>query len=294
MQVTMKQLLEVGAHFGHQTKRWNPKMKKYIFMERNGIHIFDLRYTLEAIERACEYVSNIVREGEIIIFVGTKKQAQDIVKEEAERCGMYYVNQRWVGGLLTNFPEIRKRIDRLEELIRMDERGDIDKLPLKEAKKLRREKRKLLRFFGGLRGITKIPRAIFVTDTKKDRNAILEARKKGVTVIAMVDTNCDPDDADIPIPSNDDAIRAIRLITGAIADAVIEGREGKIIEEEKKPEEEVEEMFLTNEEEIKEFMEEGKEEESKEEKSEASEEEKSETPEEENNKEEIKEEKNED
>lgn len=253
MQVTMKQLLEVGAHFGHQVKRWNPKMKKYIFMERNGIHIFDLRHTIEAIDRATKLVSDLVRQGEIIIFVGTKKQAQEVVKDEAERCGMYYVNERWVGGLLTNFYEIRKRIDRLEEMIRMEERGDTTKFSYKELKEFRKEKDKLMKLFGGLRGIPKIPKIIFVADTKKDVNAITEARKVKSYVIAIVDTNCDPDLADIPIPSNDDAIRAIKLITSAIADAVIEGKEGKVIEVPRE-EEKVEELFLTNEEEIEEFM----------------------------------------
>lgn len=256
MQITMKQLLEVGAHFGHQTKRWNPKMKKYIFMERNGIHIFDLRYTLEAIEKASKIIAEYVRQGEIMVFVGTKKQAQEIVKEEAKRCGMYYVNQRWVGGLLTNFNEIRKRIDRLEEMIRMEERGDISKFSYKELKEFRREKEKLNNFFGGLRGINKIPKIVFVTDTKKDLNAIIEARKVKSLVIAIIDTNCDPDLADIPIPSNDDAIRAIKLITSALADAVIEGKEGKVVEFEK-PEEAKEELFLTDEAEIEKFIKEG-------------------------------------
>ncbi|HQG79290.1 MAG TPA: 30S ribosomal protein S2, partial [bacterium] len=164
----MKQLLEVGAHFGHQTKRWNPKMKKFIFMERNGIHIFDLRHTIDAIEKASRMIADFVRQGEIMIFVGTKKQAQEIVKEEAERCGMYYVNERWVGGLLTNFPEIRKRIDRLEEMIRMEERGDTSKFTYKELKEFKKEKEKLMKFFGGLRGIQKIPKVVFVADTKKD------------------------------------------------------------------------------------------------------------------------------
>lgn len=256
MQVTMKQLLEVGAHFGHQVKRWNPKMKKFIFMERNGIHIFDLRHTIEAIDRATKLVSDLIRQGEIIVFVGTKKQAQEVVKEEAERCGMYYVNERWVGGLLTNFYEIRKRIDRLEEMIRMEDRGDTQKFSYKELKEFKREKDKLMKLFGGLRGIPKIPKVIFVADTKKDVNAITEARKVKSYVIAIVDTNCDPDLADIPIPSNDDAIRAIKLITSAIADAVIEGKEGKVIEIPRE-EEKVEELFLTSEEEIEEFMKEG-------------------------------------
>ena len=257
MQVTMKQLLEVGAHFGHQTKRWNPKMKKFIFMERNGIHIFDLRHTIDAIEKASRMIADFVRQGEIMIFVGTKKQAQEIVKEEAERCGMYYVNERWVGGLLTNFPEIRKRIDRLEEMIRMEERGDTSKFTYKELKEFKKEKGKLMKFFGGLRGIQKIPKVVFVADTKKDINAITEARKVKSIVVSLVDTNCDPDVVDIPIPSNDDAIRAIKLITSALADAVIEGKEGKVIEIETKEEEKVEELFLTNEDEIEEFMKEG-------------------------------------
>jgi len=256
MQVTMKQLLEVGAHFGHQVKKWNPKMKKYIFMERNGIHIFDLRYTIEAIDRATKLVSDLIRQGEIIVFVGTKKQAQEVVKEEAERCGMYYVNERWVGGLLTNFYEIRKRIDKLETMIRMEERGDTQKFSYKELKKFNREKEKLMKLFGGLRGIPKIPKVIFVADTKKDVNAIIEAKKVKSYVVAIIDTNCDPDLADIPIPSNDDAIRAIKLITSAIADAVIEGKEGKVIEAPQK-EEKVEEIFLTSEEEIEAFMKEG-------------------------------------
>ncbi|MFU2157642.1 MULTISPECIES: 30S ribosomal protein S2 [Caldisericum] len=244
--VSMKELLEAGVHFGHQTKRWDPRMKEYIFTERNGIHIFDLRLTVKKIEEAYKFVVDITRQGGKIIFVGTKKAAQDIVKEEAERCGMPYVNERWVGGLLTNFQTVRKSINRLKELEKLETEGYFDTISVKERVKLERELAKLRKLYAGLKDMVTLPWAIFVTDTHKERSAILEARKIKIPIIGICDTNSNPEEIDYPIPGNDDAIRSLRLITSIIANAVIEGREGKI-EREETQEEVTEEELLTKE-----------------------------------------------
>ncbi len=225
--LTMKQLLEAGVHFGHQTRRWNPKMAEYIFTERNGIYIIDLQKTVKKMDEAYEFVKSQVREGKIILFVGTKKQAQETIKEEAERCGMYYINQRWLGGLLTNFRTIKTRIERLKELQRMEEDGTFEVLPKKEVNLLRKEKERLLKYLGGIQNMPRLPDILYIVDPRKERNAVLEARKLGIPIVAIVDTNCDPDEIDYVIPGNDDAIRAVKLITSKIADAVIEGREGE-------------------------------------------------------------------
>ncbi len=225
--ISMKQLLEAGVHFGHQTRRWNPKMKEYIFTERNGIYIIDLQKTVKKMEEAYEFVKNISAEGGTILFVGTKKQAQESIKEEAERCGMYYVNQRWLGGMLTNFKTIRKRIDRLHELEKMEEEGVFEVLPKKEVINLRHEKERLEKNLSGIKNMTELPQAVFVVDPRKERIAVQEARKLQIPLIAIVDTNCDPDEIDYVIPGNDDAIRAVKLITEKIANAVIEGRQGE-------------------------------------------------------------------
>lgn len=225
--ISMKQLLEAGVHFGHQTRRWNPKMKEYIFTERNGIYIIDLQKTVKKMEEAYEFVKNISAEGGTILFVGTKKQAQESIKEETERCGMYYVNQRWLGGMLTNFKTIRKRIDRLHELEKMEEEGVFEVLPKKEVINLRHEKERLEKNLSGIKNMTELPQAVFVVDPRKERIAVQEARKLQIPLIAIVDTNCDPDEIDYVIPGNDDAIRAVKLITEKIADAVIEGRQGE-------------------------------------------------------------------
>ena len=230
--VSMKQLLEAGVHFGHQTRRWNPKMKEYIFTERNGIYIIDLQKTVKKIEEAYEFVKNISAEGGYILFVGTKKQAQESLQEEAQRCGMYYVNQRWLGGMLTNFKTIRKRIDRLHELEKMEEEGLFEVLPKKEVLNLRHEKERLEKNLGGIKDMTELPQAIFIVDPRKERIAIQEARKLKIPIIAIVDTNCDPDEVDYIIPGNDDAIRAVKLLTEKMADAVIEGRQGEQMEAE--------------------------------------------------------------
>lgn len=224
--ISMKQLLEAGVHFGHQTRRWNPKMKPYIFTERNGIYIIDLQKTVKKIEKAYEFVRQLAADGGTVLFVGTKKQAQDSVYEEATRSGMYYVNQRWLGGTLTNFKTIRKRINRLNEIEKMEEDGTFDVLPKKETINLIREKERLLKFLGGIREMNKLPDAIFVIDPRKENIAIAEARKLNIPIIGIVDTNCDPDEIDHIIPANDDAIRAVRLLTSKMADAVIEGRQG--------------------------------------------------------------------
>jgi small subunit ribosomal protein S2 len=226
--VTMKELLEAGVHFGHQTKRWDPRMKEFIYTERNGIHIFDLRLTVEKIEEAYNFVVDISKQGLKIIFVGTKKAAQDIVREEAERCGMLYVNERWVGGLLTNFNTIRKSMNRLKELEKLESEGYFDTITVKEKVELQRELTKLRKLFGGLKSMASLPGAVFVTDTHKERSAILESRKLKIPVIGMVDSNSNPEEIDYPIPGNDDAIRSIRLFTSIMANAVIEGREGKV------------------------------------------------------------------
>ncbi|HHW02830.1 MAG TPA: 30S ribosomal protein S2 [Thermoanaerobacterales bacterium] len=225
--ISMKQLLEAGVHFGHQTRRWNPKMKEYIFTERNGIYIIDLQKTVKKIEEAYEFVKNVASEGGYILFVGTKKQAQESIQEEAQRCGMFYVNQRWLGGMLTNFKTIRKRIDRLHELEKMEEEGLFEVLPKKEVLNLKHEKERLEKYLGGIKNMTELPDALFVVDPRKEKNAILEARKLQIPIVAIVDTNCDPDEVDYVIPGNDDAIRAVKLLTEKMADAVLEGKQGE-------------------------------------------------------------------
>ena len=225
--VSMKQLLEAGVHFGHQTRRWNPKMSEYIYMERNGIYIIDLQKTVKKLEEAYSFVRSVAENGQSVLFVGTKKQAQDAVKEEAERVGMYYVNARWLGGMLTNFKTMRTRIDRLAQLRKMQEDGTFDLLPKKEVSKLSNEIAKLEKYLGGVKEMKKLPAALFIVDPRKERNAIAEARKLHIPVVAIVDTNCDPDDADYIIPGNDDAIRAIKLVSQAMANAVIEGKQGE-------------------------------------------------------------------
>ena len=229
--ITMKQLLEVGAHFGHQAKRWNPKMKPYIFTERNGIHILDLHQTLGATEAAYEFVRQISEEGGKVLFVGTKKQAQEAIKEEAIRANMFFVNERWLGGMLTNFKTIETRIKRLKQLEAMAEDGTFEVLPKKEVIGLRHEMDKLEKYLGGIKDMPKMPGALFVVDPKKEKIAIAEAKKLGIPVVATVDTNCDPDEVDFPIPANDDAIRAVKLLAGKMADAVLEGRQGESFEE---------------------------------------------------------------
>ena len=224
--ISMKQLLEAGVHFGHQTRRWNPKMAEYIFTERNGIYIIDLQKTVKKIVEAYDFVRDIAADGGEILFVGTKKQATDAIKEEAERVGMYYVNARWLGGMLTNFKTIRRRIDRLFQLEKMEEDGTFDLLPKKEVIKLKGEREKLEKFLGGIKNMKKLPAALFVVDLRKEKNAILEAKKLGIPVIAIVDTNCDPDEVDYVIPGNDDAIRAVKLIAETMSNAIIEGRQG--------------------------------------------------------------------
>ena len=225
--VSIKQLLEAGVHFGHPTKKWNPKMDEYIFTMRNGIHIIDLQKTVKKFDEAYTFVRNLSEEGGTVLFVGTKKQAADTIKEEALKCGMYYVNVRWPGGMLTNFKTIRKSINRLKELQRMEADGTFNLLPKKEVSKLVKEMEDLDKNYGGIKEMEQLPSALFVVDTRKERIAVLEAKKLGIPVIAIVDTNCDPDDADYIIPGNDDAIRAIKLIGGSLADAVIEGRGGE-------------------------------------------------------------------
>ena len=225
--ISMKQLLEAGVHFGHQTRRWNPKMAEYIFTERNGIYIIDLQKTVKKVEEAYFFIREIAMNGEDVLFVGTKKQAQDSIKEEAERSGQYFVNARWLGGMLTNFKTIRKRIDRLNQLNNMEQNGLFEVLPKKEVIKLKAEMEKLDKYLGGIKDMKKIPGAMFVVDPRKERNAILEARKLGIPVVAIVDTNCDPDEVDYVIPGNDDAIRAVKLIAGKMADAIIEARQGE-------------------------------------------------------------------
>ena len=230
--VSMKQLLEAGVHFGHQTRRWNPKMARYIFTERNGIYIIDLQKTVEKIEDAYQFVKSVVSENKEILFVGTKKQAQESIEEESKRCGMPYVNQRWLGGMLTNFKTIRKRVDRLHQLEKMEEDGTFDLLPKKEVIKLRHEKEKLEKFLGGIKDMKDLPGALFVVDPRKERIAVAEARKLGIPLVGIVDTNCDPDEIDHVIPGNDDAIRAVKLITSDMADAVLEAKQGEQTTEE--------------------------------------------------------------
>ena len=225
--VTMKQLLEAGVHFGHQTRRWNPKMAQYIFTERNGIYIIDLQKTVKKLNDAYMFARDLAAEGKDIMFVGTKKQAQDSIKEEAERCGMPYVSARWLGGMLTNFTTIRTRIDRLNQLRAMRDDGTFDLLPKKEVIKLNLEIEKLEKFMGGIQDMKKAPGALFIVDPRKERIAVSEAKKLGIPIIAIVDTNCDPDEIDVVIPGNDDAIRAVKLLAETIASAVIEGRQGE-------------------------------------------------------------------
>ena len=225
--ISIKQLLEAGVHFGHHTRRWNPKMSEYIFTERNGIYIIDLQKTVKKFEEAYMFVRDIAAEGGNILFVGTKKQATDAIKEEATRCGMYYVNVRWPGGMLTNHKTIKKSIARLNALTKMQEDGTFDLLPKKEVAMKQKEIFDLEKSYGGIKNMDTLPAAIFIVDPKKERNAVLEAKKLGIPVVAIVDTNCDPDDADYVIPGNDDAIRAIKLISSVIADAVIEGKQGE-------------------------------------------------------------------
>lgn len=224
--ISMKQLLEAGVHFGHQTRRWNPKMAEYIFAERNGIYIIDLQKTVKLVDRAYEEVSRTVAEGGEILFVGTKKQAQECLKEEAERCGMYYVNQRWLGGMMTNFTTIKTRIQRLKDLEKMQADGVFDLLPKKEVAALMHEMEKLEKNLGGIKEMKKVPELIFIVDTKKERIAVQEAHTLGIPIVAIVDTNCDPDEIDYVIPGNDDAIRAVKLIAAKLADAVIEAKQG--------------------------------------------------------------------
>ena len=225
--ISMKQLLEAGVHFGHQTRRWNPKMAEYIFTERNGIYIIDLQKTVRKVEEAYYFVRDIAAAGESILFVGTKKQAQDSIKEEAERVGMYYVNARWLGGMLTNFQTIQKRIDRLAQINKMEEEGTFDLLPKKEVIKLKAQRDKLEKYLGGIKEMKKLPGAMFVVDPRKEKIAIAEAKKLGIPVVAIVDTNCDPDEVDYVIPGNDDAIRAVKLIASTMSNAIIEGRQGE-------------------------------------------------------------------
>ncbi|HHY25353.1 MAG TPA: 30S ribosomal protein S2 [Desulfitobacterium dehalogenans] len=224
--ISMKQLLEAGVHFGHQTRRWNPKMARYIFTERNGIYIIDLQKTVRKVEEAYNYVRNLAADGGTVLFVGTKKQAQESVKEEAERCGMYYVNERWLGGMMTNFQTIQKRVNRLRELEKMEAEGVFEVLPKKEVAALRHEMEKLERFLGGIKNMKRLPDALFIVDPRKERIAVAEARRLNIPIVGIVDTNCDPDEIDVVIPANDDAIRAVKLLTGRIADAIIEGQQG--------------------------------------------------------------------
>ncbi len=225
--VTVKQLLEAGAHFGHQTSRWHPRMKKYIFTKRNGIHIIDLEQTADMLDGAYDFIRQVAAEGGNILFVGTKKQAQETIEEEAKRCGMYYVNQRWIGGVLTNFTTIQLRIDYLVRLEDQQARKDFTRLPKKEALKLEEEILRLNRLMGGFKEMTSLPAAIFIIDPTKERIALAEAKRVGVPVVAIVDTNCNPDDIDYPIPANDDAVKTIKLVCSKIADAVIEGKTGE-------------------------------------------------------------------
>ena len=229
--VSMKQLLEAGVHFGHQTRRWNPKMATYIYTERNGIYIVDLQKTVKKLEEAYNFVKDVAASGKTVLFVGTKKQAQEAIKEEATRCSMFYVNARWLGGMLTNFKTMRGRVDRMNQLKKMEEDGTFDMLPKKEVIKLMHEQEKLEKYLGGVKDMKQLPGAVFVVDPRKEHNAIAEARKLKIPVVAIVDTNCDPDEIDYVIPGNDDAIRAIRLISGVMANAVTEGKQGEEVEE---------------------------------------------------------------
>lgn len=229
--VSMKQLLEAGVHFGHQTRRWNPKMSAYIYTERNGIYIIDLQKTVKKLEEAYNFVRDLSAGGQTLLFVGTKKQAQEAIKEEATRCGGYYVNARWLGGMLTNFKTMRGRVDRLNQLKKMQEDGTFDMLPKKEVMKHLGEIEKLEKYLGGVKDMKKLPGALFIVDTRKERNAIAEAHKLGIPVVAIADTNCDPDEIDYVIPGNDDAIRAIKLIASVMANAMLEGKQGEQMDE---------------------------------------------------------------
>ena len=235
--ISMKQLLEAGVHFGHQTRRWNPKMKDYIFTERNGIYIIDLQKTVKKIDEAYYFIRDLAMDGGTVLFVGTKKQAQESIEQEAKRCEMYYVNQRWLGGMLTNFKTIQSRINKLRKIEKMEADGDFELLPKKEVIKLKAEQEKLEKNLGGIKEMRKLPSAMFVVDPRKEHIAILEAKALGIPVVAIVDTNCDPDEADYPIPGNDDAIRAVKLIASKIADAVLEGRQGEQMSDEAAEEE---------------------------------------------------------
>ena len=235
--IAMKDLLEAGLHFGHQTRRWNPKMARFIFTERNGIYIIDLQKTVDQVEEAYKLVKDVVEEGGKVLFVGTKKQAQEAIESEAKRCEMYYVNQRWLGGMLTNYNTIKGRIKKLEEYNKMEEDGSLSVLPKKEVATIRAEKEKLSKYLDGIKEMGGMPQLIFVVDPKKEKIAINEARILGIPVIGLVDTNCDPDEVDIAIPGNDDAIRAVKLITETLANAVIEGKQGKQERSEEKTEE---------------------------------------------------------
>ena len=228
--VAMKQLLEAGVHFGHQTKRWDPKMAEYIYQARNGIHIIDLQKTSKKIDEAYNFIKEVSEEGKDILFVGTKKQAQECIKEAAEKSNMFYVDQRWLGGMLTNFKTIRKRIERLNKLEEMEQDGTFDVLPKKEVAALKNEMEKLEKNLGGIKNMTRLPGAMFVVDPKNERIAVLEAKKLNIPIVGLVDTNCSPEDVDYPIPGNDDAIRAVKLITDVMANAVIEGRQGEMVE----------------------------------------------------------------
>ena len=235
--ISMKQLLEAGVHFGHQTRRWNPKMKEYIFTERNGIYIIDLQKTVKKIDEAYYFIRDLAMDGGTVLFIGTKKQAQESIEQEAKRCEMYYVNQRWLGGMLTNFKTIQSRINKLRKIEKMEADGDFELLPKKEVIKLKAEQEKLEKNLGGIKEMRKLPSAMFVVDPRKEHIAILEAKALGIPVVAIVDTNCDPDEADYPIPGNDDAIRAVKLIASKIADAVLEGRQGEQMSDEAAEEE---------------------------------------------------------
>ena len=225
--ISMKQLLEAGVHFGHQTRRWNPKMAQYIFTERNGIYIIDLQKTVRKIDEAYAFVRDTAMQGKTILFVGTKKQAQESIESEAKRCNMYYVNNRWLGGMLTNFRTIRTRVERLNQIDKMEQQGQFELLPKKEVAKLELEMEKLDKYLGGVKNMKTLPKAMFIVDPHKERIAVAEARKLNIPIVAIVDTNCNPDEIDYVIPGNDDAIRAVRLISAAMADAVIEGRQGE-------------------------------------------------------------------
>lgn len=229
--ISMKQLLEAGVHFGHQTRRWNPKMAEYIFTDRNGIYIIDLQKTVKKVDEAYNFVRDLSAEGKSILFVGTKKQAQEAVADEAQRCEQFFVNQRWLGGMLTNFGTIRKRVDRLHVLEKMESDGTFEVLPKKEVAELLHEKEKLQKFLGGIKDMKHLPGALFIIDPRKEHIAVAEARKLGIPIVAIVDTNCDPDEVDYVIPGNDDAIRAVKLLANKIADAVIEGKQGQSMAE---------------------------------------------------------------